>query len=223
MSRQAMTRDAVGDYWDRVYSSKGEQAVSWYQRHALSSLELIRRAALGEDAAIIDVGGGAATLVDDLLAEGYTDLTVLDVSAVALAKARRRLGRLATRVKWIEADITRCELGEKAYDLWHDRAVFHFLTEARERAAYVASLRRAVKQGGYVIIAGFGERGPTRCSGLPVMRYDATALHQQLGRSFQLIEQLSEQHHTPDGKEQHFVYLLCRLVNQAQADIGSSA
>jgi ubiquinone/menaquinone biosynthesis C-methylase UbiE len=175
------------DHWEKVYTTKSTDAVSWFQPHADVSLDLIKTTGAGLDAAIIDVGGGASTLVDDLLANGYTDLTVLDLSAAALAAARSRLGTRAAAVKWMEADITRAQLPANRYDIWHDRAVFHFLTAAKDRAAYVQAVFRAVKPGGHVIVATFAEDGPDKCSGLPVMRYRADQLHHEFGESFALL------------------------------------
>lgn len=184
--------------------------MSWFQPHAEPSLDLIERAGSARDAAIIDVGGGASTLVDDLLARGYRDLTVLDLSAAALAAAQVRLGDEARRVNWVEADITEADLPAQRYHLWHDRAVFHFLTDAAQRQAYVGRVLHAVKPGGHVIVATFAEDGPDRCSGLPVMRYGADALHAEFGAPFELLEHRRETHRTPGGAEQQFVYCYCR-------------
>jgi ubiquinone/menaquinone biosynthesis C-methylase UbiE len=190
------------DHWEKVYTTKSTDAVSWFQPHADVSLDLIKTTGAGLDAAIIDVGGGASMLVDDLLANGYTDLTVLDLSAAALAAARSRLGTRAAAVKWMEADITRAQLPANRYDIWHDRAVFHFLTAAKDRAAYVQAVFRAVKPGGHVIVATFAEDGPDKCSGLPVMRYRADQLHHEFGESFALLRHRKETHHTPSGAVQ---------------------
>jgi len=200
------------DHWEKVYTTKAADAVSWFQPHAHVSLELIKATGAAHDAAIIDVGGGASTLVDDLLANGYTDLTVLDLSAAALAAARSRLGARAADVKWIAADITRADLPANRYDIWHDRAVFHFLTAAEERAAYVQAVFRAVKPGGHVIVASFAEDGPEQCSGLPVMRYRADQLHDEFGAAFTLLRHQKEAHHTPSGTVQQFVYCCCRRM-----------
>ncbi|MDD4929393.1 MAG: class I SAM-dependent methyltransferase [Gallionella sp.] len=198
------------EHWEKVYSTKAEDAVSWFQPHADMSLALIRATGLGADAGIIDVGGGASTLVDDLAADGYTDLTVLDLSAAALELARKRLVLHANEVSWIQADITRVELPLDRYDIWHDRAVFHFLTDPADRAAYVATVLRSVKPGGHVIVATFSEEGPLQCSGLPVMRYRPEALHEQFGSAFVLMNHQKEEHHTPFGTMQQFVYCYCR-------------
>jgi ubiquinone/menaquinone biosynthesis C-methylase UbiE len=198
------------NHWEKVYTTKAADAVSWFQPHADLSLDLIRATGAGADAGIIDVGGGASTLVDGLLDAGYRDLTVLDLSGAALAAARRRLGERGNRVRWIEADITQIELPEQRYDIWHDRAVFHFLTEPEDRAQYVATVLRAVKPGGHVIVATFAEDGPLQCSGLPVMRYRADELHDEFGAAFTLLQHRKEAHHTPAGKVQQFVYCYCR-------------
>jgi len=200
-------------HWETVYSSKSTEAVSWFQPHADLSLNLIKATGVGRGAAIIDVGGGASTLVDDLVAEGYADLTVLDLSAAALKAARKRLGAEADRVCWLEADITKAALPASRYDIWHDRAVFHFLTAPADRDAYVRTVLRAVKPGGHVIVATFAEDGPLQCSGLPVMRYRADELHDQFGAAFTLLQHQKEEHHTPFGTVQQFVYCYCRRIN----------
>lgn len=200
-------------HWEQVYSSKPSDAVSWFQEHAEQSLRLIHNTNLGKGAAIIDVGGGASTLVDDLAAEGYTDLTVLDLSAAALAVARERLGKRAQAVHWLEGDVTQVEFPVHRFDIWHDRAVFHFLTEPAERHAYVEQVMRAVRPGGHVIVATFAEDGPDKCSGLPVMRYQPDSLHAEFGEAFLLVEHEKEAHHTPFGSVQQFVYCYCRKGN----------
>ena len=154
------------------------------------------------------MGGGASTLVDDLAAEGYTDLTVLDLSSAALAVAKQRLGKYADAVHWMEGDITSVELPAQRFDIWHDRAVFHFLTDPADRRAYVERLMHAVRPGGHVIIATFAEDGPEKCSGLPVMRYQPETLRAELGDAFLLVEHEKAAHHTPLGAVQQFVY--CR-------------
>src|SRR5574340_193505 len=201
------------DHWEKVYSTKATDAVSWFQPRADCSLGLISAAGVGRDASVIDVGGGASTLVDDLLANGFTNVTVLDLSAAALAAARERLGSRASGVRWIEADITSAELPANQFDVWHDRAVFHFLTAPEDRAAYVRAVFRSVKPGGHVIVATFAEDGPAQCSGLPVMRYRADELHAEFGESFSLLDHRKEAHHTPSGTVQQFVYCYCRRVS----------
>lgn len=200
------------EHWEHVYTTKAAAEVSWFQEHAGLSQKLIREAAVPASASIIDVGGGASTLVDDLLVHGYEHVTVLDLSATALAKAATRLGERGAHVQWLEANILEAELPAYTYDVWHDRAVFHFLVTEKERHVYVQQVLRAVKPGGIVIIATFAEDGPTQCSGLPVMRYSASELHAEFGKPFQLLGHESECHHTPGGNEQKFVYCLCRKV-----------
>lgn len=201
------------DHWENVYSSRAVDEVSWFQAHADLSLKLIQATAAPLSASIIDVGGGASTLVDDLLAAGYQHLTVLDLAAAALAAARHRLGARASAVRWVEDNIIEASLPAHAYDIWHDRAVFHFLTSADERHAYVAAVLRAVKPGGHVIVATFAENGPTQCSGLPVMRYEAGQLHAEFGEPFVLLRHEKESHQTPGGSRQEFVYCYCRKSN----------
>lgn len=200
------------DHWETVYSTKASDAVSWFQPHADFSVGLIKATGAGHEASIIDVGGGASTLVDDLLANGYTDLTVLDLSASALAAARNRLGAKAANVRWIEADITKADLPGHQFDIWHDRAVFHFLTTPEDRAAYVRTVFHSVKPGGHVIVATFAEDGPNQCSGLPVMRYRPDELHAEFGEAFSLLHHEKEAHHTPSGTVQQFVYCYCRRI-----------
>ena len=200
------------DHWEKVYTTKASDAVSWFQPHADFSIGLINATGVCRDAAIIDVGGGASTLVDDLLATGYTNLSVLDLSAAALAAACYRLGEKASSVQWIEANITKANPPHHQFDIWHDRAVFHFLTSAEDRAAYVQAVFRAVKPGGHVIVATFAEDGPEQCSGLPVMRYRADELHAEFGEAFSLLSHTKEAHHTPSGTVQQFVYCYCRKI-----------
>lgn len=201
-------------HWETVYSTKSEREVSWFQEHSEVSLGLIRRTGVGLDDAIIDVGGGESRLVDDLLAEGHSDLTVLDISATALKVARHRLGDKASAVTWLEADATNVVLPANRFNVWHDRAVFHFLTEADQRERYVRAVHHAVKPGGHVIVATFGPDGPLRCSGLPVVRYDPDRLHDEFGSAFDLIEHTSELHQTPFGTVQQFIYCYCRTSHE---------
>jgi ubiquinone/menaquinone biosynthesis C-methylase UbiE len=197
-------------HWEQIYTSKVSDTVSWFQEHADLSARLIRTTGLGTDAAIIDVGGGASRLVDDLVAEGYSDLSVLDLSSAALAVAKQRLGKQADAIHWLEGDVTSVELPPHRFDIWHDRAVFHFLTDPADRQAYVGQVMRAVRPGGHVIVATFGEDGPEKCSGLPVMRYRPESLHAEFGDDFLLVEHEKEAHHTPSGIVQQFVYCYCR-------------
>lgn len=201
-------------HWEHVYSTKAVDAVSWFQEHAVRSLDLIRATGVAPDAAIIDVGGGASRLVDDLLAAGYRNLTVLDLSAAALAAAQQRLGSVAKKVQWIEADVTRAALPAHHFDVWHDRAVFHFLTAPEDRAAYVRAVRDSLRPDGHVIIATFAEDGPTKCSGLPVMRYSPQALLAEFGPTFDLLRHDKEAHRTPSGAIQQFNYCHLRLVGR---------
>lgn len=198
------------EHWERVYSAKATDAVSWYQEHADHSLRLILETGVPRSASLIDVGGGASTLVDDLLAKNYQDITVLDLSAAALNSAKTRLGTRADAVKWLEADITKAELPVQAYDVWHDRAVFHFLTSPEDRHVYVQSVLRSVKPGGHIVVATFAEDGPLQCSGLPVMRYSADQLHAEFGDAFTLVTHEREAHRTPFGTTQQFTYCYCR-------------
>ncbi|MFN3812679.1 MAG: class I SAM-dependent methyltransferase [Roseateles asaccharophilus] len=198
------------DHWEQVYTSKPEDGVSWFQEHARQSVELIARTGVSKDASVIDVGGGASTLVDDLLADGYRRLTVLDLSEAALAASRKRLGERASSVTWLAGDVTQHVFARHGYEVWHDRAVFHFLTSREERETYVAAVLRAVKPGGHVIVATFAEDGPEKCSGLPVMRYSPDGLHAEFGAPFTLLQQEREEHRTPFGTVQKFIYCLCR-------------
>ena len=197
-------------HWQRVYGTKPADTMSWYQPTAAHSVEMIRRVARDLRTPIIDVGGGASVLVDELLAAGYARLTVLDLAATALETARDRLGALAARVRWLEADLLTADLPAGGYGVWHDRAVFHFLTDLTDRAAYVRQVQHAVRPGGFVLVATFAADGPEKCSGLPVARYSADSLHREFGREFELVQSEREVHHTPDGTVQSFVYCLCR-------------
>ena len=198
------------DHWQRVYEERAPEAVSWYRQHLERSLAFVRSAALAPDARIVDVGGGASTLVDDLLAAGYVNLAVIDLADAALATAQARLGGRASAVDWIAGDITAVPLPAASIDLWHDRAVFHFLTGEDDRGAYVAQVERAVKPCGYVLIATFAPDGPERCSGLPVARYDAEGIREALGDDFEKVGEAREEHETPQGRQQPFVYCFCR-------------
>ena len=196
-------------HWERVYTTKAPTEVSWFRPHLETSLSLIARSTADHSARIIDVGGGESTLVDDLLANGYTNITVLDISHTALDVTRARLGARAAGVAWIVADVTQADLPANSFDVWHDRAVFHFLTTPEDRAAYVRNVARAVKPGGHVIISAFGPEGPLKCSGLDVQRYDADSLHHEFGAHFRLIDSRTELHQTPFGTEQQFLYCFC--------------
>jgi 2-polyprenyl-3-methyl-5-hydroxy-6-metoxy-1,4-benzoquinol methylase len=192
-------------HWDALYRRQAPTRVSWYQDSPTLSLALIERTGIARAARLVDVGGGASVLVDRLLERGFANVSVLDVASAALAAAKARLGERAQRVEWVVADVTAWR-PPGLYDLWHDRAVFHFLVEESDRRAYVATLRAALAPGGHVIIATFALDGPERCSGLPVMRYSADGLAGELGADFRLIESAPETHVTPAGVEQRFLY-----------------
>jgi SAM-dependent methyltransferase len=196
-------------HWERIFATKIPDQVSWYRPHLETSLALIKRSASDSLTPIIDVGGGESTLVDDLLARGFENVTVLDISEVAIAATRKRLGSAAEKVRWVVADITQANLEPRAYSVWHDRAVFHFLTDPQQRAAYVRQVARSVKLGGHVIVSTFGPEGPTKCSGLDVIRYDADSLHDEFGAKFRLVNSSKELHKTPFGTTQQFLYCYC--------------
>ena len=202
----------AGSHWEKIYKAKAPDAVSWYRTHLDRSLELIESASLDRSACIIDIGGGESTLVDDLLACGYHNLTILDVSQTALDVTKARLGESGKGIHWICADVTQSDLPAHAFDVWHDRAVFHFLNTPEQRNAYVQLATRAVKPTGHVIVSTFGPEGPTKCSGLDVTRYDAQSLHGEFGSRFKLIHSSTELHQTPFGTTQQFLYCYCRLV-----------
>jgi ubiquinone/menaquinone biosynthesis C-methylase UbiE len=207
----------VKNHWESIYGRKAVTEVSWYQREATLSLQLIRQVAPSESATILDVGGGAATLVDSLVSLRYTDITVLDIAANALANARARLGSEAERVRWIAGDVLSLDLPDHSIDVWHDRAVFHFLLSPEDRQRYVAQVRRVLRRPGHVIIATFAEDGPTKCSGLRVERYDAAQLHGEFGHDFHLLTTIREEHATPTGGRQPFRYCLCSFATVAAA------
>lgn len=192
-------------HWQNVYATKAEKEVSWFQENPVPSLELIAAAGIARDASIIDVGGGASRLVDGLLEKGFQKIAILDLSANALKEAKKRLGRRADGIDWIAADVTGWE-PSTTYDLWHDRAAFHFLTEAADRDAYVVRLNKAIRPGGQVIIATFALDGPERCSGLPIVRYDSEALTRTLGPAFDLLDSRAHDHLTPGGNTQRFQF-----------------
>jgi SAM-dependent methyltransferase len=197
-------------HWENLYQSKGEHDVSWFQDTPTPSLELLDEIGVTPAASVIDIGGGASRLVDRLIERGFRDVTVLDLSEAALAAAKDRLGDRASRVTWIVADVTQWE-PMTAYDVWHDRAAFHFLTEEADRAAYLARLRRGLEIGGHAIIATFALDGPARCSGLPVVRYSPDSLRQTLGADFTLITSRNDSHATPWGGTQSFQFSALRF------------
>lgn len=196
-------------HWDTVYQTKPADAVSWYAPHLRESLRYVKQAAVQERPAVIDVGGGESTLVDDLLAAGMSDITVLDISPAALEVTRRRLGDAGAQVKWLAGDILEADLPEAAYDVWHDRAVFHFLITEDQRQRYVAQVLKSLKVGGHAILGTFGPEGPDKCSGLPVSKYAPGELHGTFGQPFELIDSSFEIHTTPWGSSQQFVYCYC--------------
>jgi trans-aconitate methyltransferase len=196
-------------HWEGVYASKSENEVSWFQENPAISLELIKQTHAVPESAIIDIGGGASRLVDALVARGFTAVTVLDLSEAALQSAQARLGEHAASVRWIAADATAWQ-PTGAFDIWHDRAAFHFLVEASDRAAYIDRLHAGVKPGGHAIIATFAPDGPEKCSGLPVQRYDSESLSRTIGAAFDLVEHLSHRHLTPWGAEQSFQFSVLR-------------
>ncbi|WP_276785583.1 class I SAM-dependent methyltransferase [Thalassolituus oleivorans] len=200
-------------HWENVYTTKKSDEVSWFQPHATASLDLIKKLECNRHAQIIDVGGGASMLVDDLLSLGYTNLKVLDISSAALEVAKKRLGEQSNSVEWIVDDVTKLNIPKHSVDVWHDRAVFHFLNDQVQREAYVKAVLNAVKPGGHVIVSTFSLDGPEKCSGLPVQRYDADSLHGQFGEPFVLLGHEYESHKTPFGTDQNFIYCYCRVVN----------
>ena len=196
-------------YWEGVYNEKKPDQVSWYKPHLDLSLQILVNAGLNPSSCIIDVGAGASTLVDDLIERGVKAATVLDISAEALVVSKARLGQRASSVEWIEADITQAKLHKEYYDIWHDRAVFHFLTDSEDRRRYVAVMTEALKLHGQLVMATFSLEGPPRCSGLDIVRYSPQTLQAELGKSFRLIEALEEEHQTPFNTTQKFIY--CRF------------
>ncbi len=201
----------VQTHWEKIYTEKAPDAVSWYRPHLETSLDLIEEVGAVRSISIIDVGGGESTLVDDLLARGYENITVLDISRTAIDANRQRLGEASERVQWLVGDITKIDLPPSAYDVWHDRAVFHFLATPGDRVAYVRQVAHAVKHGGYVIVSTFGPEGPTKCSGLEVVRYDAESLHREFGVQFRSLGSSKELHQTPFGTVQQFLYCHCKM------------
>ena len=201
--------DDTRKHWDEVYRSKAESEVSWFQERPERSLTMIEAVAPDRSTPIVDIGGGASRLVDGLLTAGYADVTVLDVSAAALDKSRTRLGPNAARINWIVADVTQWR-PRRAWRLWHDRAVFHFLTDAASQDAYIRTLEQGTLPDATVIIATFALDGPERCSGLPVQRYRADTLAARLGPCFMLVKQEIETHLTPKGAEQRFQYSILK-------------
>ncbi|MGH7524345.1 MAG: class I SAM-dependent methyltransferase [Gemmatimonadales bacterium] len=197
-------------YWNEIHRTKPPDQVSWFQREATRSLRLMQEVAPARNSAILDVGGGASTLVDGLLALGYQQLTVLDISTEALARAQQRLGGAADRIVWLEASVLDVALPARGFDLWHDRAGFHFLTSAADRRRYVDQVRRTLRPSGHLLLATFAEDGPARCSGLEVRRYSREQLHEEFGAGFKMLASEREEHVTPSGARQAFTYCLFR-------------
>jgi len=198
-------------HWEQVYAMQGREQVSWFRPHLERSVELIERAAPDRLASILDVGAGQSTLVDDLLGLGYEDLTVLEISRTAIDALKERVGQQGAAIQWICGDVTEAVLPDRSFDLWHDRAVFHFLTEAGQRRDYVERVKRALKPGGSLIVSTFGPSGPERCSGLATMRYDVAALGSEFGDRFRLMESSLDLHETPSGAAQQFLSCWYRL------------
>lgn len=196
------------NHWEGLYAQKDPAEISWYKSHPQHSLSLINDTGIGTAASIIDVGGGASTFVDHLLQVGYRDITVLDIARPAIEQAQQRLGDRSQQITWVESDITDYSPG-RTFDIWHDRAVFHFLTHEHDRDLYLKSLHSSLKPGGHVIIATFSDTGPSQCSGLDIRRYNPESLDLALGSQLHLVETLTEEHRTPDGGLQQFVY--CRF------------
>ncbi|UJA21529.1 class I SAM-dependent methyltransferase [Thermoleophilia bacterium SCSIO 60948] len=195
---------SVQPHWDTVYSQKNPTEVSWYESVPATSLALIEAADLPCHASILDLGGGASTLASELVRAGFTDVTVADLSVAALAEAQAKSTN-AGEIEWVEADVRVHDFGRR-FDLWHDRAVFHFMTTTEDRAAYLKTLGRTLRPGGHLILATFGPQGPTRCSGLPTVRYSARELTEMLGPDYQPVSSGLETHTTPGGQEQQFLY-----------------
>jgi SAM-dependent methyltransferase len=204
------------DHWERIYTTKDQAKVSWYQDAPTISIEMIERTHVSRDAALIDIGGGTSNLVDALLDRGFTDLTVLDLSKTALEMSRQRLGDVAEQVQWVAADITEWQ-PERHYSLWHDRATFHFLTAPQDRASYLTALRTAIAPGGWAILATFDLNGPEKCSGLPVVRYSPETLAECLGREFIPVKQCHHLHTTPGGASQSFQFSMFRRRAEGSA------
>jgi 2-polyprenyl-3-methyl-5-hydroxy-6-metoxy-1,4-benzoquinol methylase len=210
MSNQDVTESKA--HWDQVYATKAADTVSWFQTHAEDSLRFMQKTGVDLTAAIVDVGGGASTLVDDLLAQDYKNVTVLDIAEQALSASKARLGTRAGEVNWLVCDITKAEFEAHSVDVWHDRAVFHFLTSAEGRKAYINNMLHALKPNGHVIIATFAEDGPLKCSGLEIVRYSVSGLLAELGESFTLTASEKVSHHTPGGNVQQFNYCCFRKL-----------
>lgn len=206
-----MTTTDRKTHWENIYQTRDAEQVSWFQPTPELSLKLIARCNLAPDHTILDVGGGASTLVDHLLKAGHRSITVLDIAQAALQASRERLGESANQVNWLVADATDFQLEQQVH-LWHDRAVFHFLLQAEDRHAYLANLKRTLLPGGHLIIAAFAPEGPKKCSGLDIVQYDDRKLMAELGHAFELLESYREIHTTPSSAEQAFNYFLLRYT-----------
>lgn len=199
-------------HWDNIYKTKDPKQVSWFKPHLDLSLQMILDAGIRKQDPLIDIGGGASTLVDDLSAKGFSDLTVLDISGQALEASKTRLGKKAQNVRWIEGDITDVTFPKASFALWHDRAVFHFLTDPADRIKYLRNLQEFIRARGHIIIAAFSPDGPPQCSGLDVTRYSPALLQATLGSRFELLDHLPEEHTTPGGNTQKFIYCHFQLT-----------
>jgi SAM-dependent methyltransferase len=204
--------DRAAAHWRRIYAERRSDELSWTEAAPAASLTLIDEAGLPIDAAILDVGGGMSKLAAELLRHGYGDVTVADISAEALARAKADLGEAASRVSWVEADVRSHDF-HRRFDLWHDRALFHFMVEPADRDGYLATLNRSLRPSGHVILATFGPDGPTQCSGLPVLRYDAESLRGALGDDFELVSSQLTEHRAPSGRSQQFLYAHLRRID----------
>jgi SAM-dependent methyltransferase len=204
-----MVDEGPQTHWDGVYARRDAREVSWFEPAPETSLALIKQAGVARDAAIVDVGAGATGLAAALLDDGYSDLTVVDISDIALGEAKAAVGVQAERLRWVRADVRSHDFGRR-FDLWHDRAVFHFMVTSADRDAYLDTLRRTLAPGGHAIFATFGPAGPTRCSGLPACRYDSLELMRVLGADFDQVASCLHEHTTPSGGHQQFLYLLAR-------------
>ena len=201
-------------HWETIYSKKKPNQVSWYRKHLDNSLKMILQTNVSKEKAIIDIGGGNSTLVDDLIENGFADISVLDISSKAIEESKKRLKHRAGNIDWIEADITKVALPENKYDVWHDRAVFHFLTSSDDREKYIDLVMRSLKIGGHIIVASFGLNGPQKCSGLDVVRYSPETMHDEFGEHFKLVKSATEIHETPFETTQEFIYCYCRKIEE---------
>ena len=204
---------STASHWEDIYASKNLKNVSWFQSHPTQSLNIIHRSDIPKKANIIDVGGGASNLVEELLKEGYENISVLDISSNALTTTQRRLGERSKQVQWIIADVLTADLPLQRFDLWHDRAVMHFLTNINDRKTYRSKVLASLKPGGFIVILAFAEDGPDHCSGLPVQRFSIDALTNEFGKNFYLVAGEKFSHFTPSGMEQKFVFCLFQLTS----------